>query len=369
MSNILLEYISLVNYRNYEKLSIALSHHLNVITGLNGAGKTTILDAIYHICNGKSYFSHLDRFIYKDNLNFYRIEAKIQDADQIFSIKIKSESGKKKVIALDDKKIESRADFIGRFPAFMIAPKDIQILMESSVERRKLMDRTISQSDRGYLIQLLKYNKLLKQRNAFLKANQGKVSADKVLLQSLDQAMAEPAQLINKKRKSYVDLLQPMLNKYYKSISGGSEKISVGYTSEVSLSSFLDIQKKNSTKDIFTGKTNGGIHRDDLDIKLEGRPVKKYGSQGQLKSSIIALKIAQIQWIIKMTGKKPILLLDDIFDKLDIKRVKQLLSICNRELTSQVFITDTDKDRVGKLLSEIGKDYKEFCIQSGTYVE
>jgi len=369
LNNILLEYIALVNYRNYEKLSLVLSQHLNVITGLNGAGKTTILDAIFHICNGKSYFSHLDRYIYKHNLNFYRIEAKIKDGNQTFSIKIKSESGKKKLIAIDDKKIESRADYIGRFPAFMIAPRDIQILMESSVERRKLMDRTIAQSDRRYLIQLLKYNKLLKQRNAFLKSNQGRVNADKVLLQSIDQAMAEPAQEINDKRQSYVDILQPMLNDYYKAISGGSEHISVDYKSELNASLFLDIQMNNSNRDLFTGKTNGGIHRDDLDIKLEGKTVKKYGSQGQLKSSIIALKIAQIQWIIKMTDKKPILLLDDIFDKLDINRVKQLLVVCNKEITSQVFITDTDKDRVAMLLSEIGKEYTEFKIENGTHVE
>ncbi len=368
MDNILLEFISLVNYRNYEKLTLELSDYLNVITGFNGAGKTTILDAIFHVCNGKSYFSHLDRYIYKDDQSFYRVEARINDGSQTRKVKIKSEVGHKKVTELDDKKIESRADILGKFPAFIIAPRDIQILMESSMERRKLMDRTISQSDREYLIQLLKYNKLLKQRNAFLKANLGKGNTDKVLLDSIDKAMNDPAHYLNEKRKAYVTTLQPLVAEYYSSISDNSEHIQVEYSSQLNSANYLEIQKSNKMKDKFSGKTNGGIHRDDLDILLLQKPLKKYGSQGQLKSTIIALKIAQIRWIIEQTNKKPILLLDDIFDKLDTNRVRQLLSICNKDLTSQVFITDTDKDRVGRLLSEIGMNYKEYRIHNGEYV-
>ena len=367
MTLIRLEYLSLTNYRNYESLTLDFPNKVNVITGLNGAGKTTILDAIYLICNGKSYFTHLDRFIYKTGEAFYRVEARVVDADNNHICKVISQTGKKKSIEIDGKKLKSLAELVGRFPAFMIAPRDILILMESSVERRKVMDRTISHSDRLYLSHLMKYNKLLKQRNALLKEAQKKGLSNNLLLESIDDGMLEPAYYIHKKRGEYLESIRPLMAHYYKVLSRDAEQVGLAYKSQLNDNRLEDLFKESLRKDVLLAKTNCGIHRDDLEISINGQQIKKYASQGQLKSAIIALKISHIEWIMRVTGKRPILLLDDIFDKLDAERVEKVLEICSQELTSQIFITDTDKDRVGRTLEHMELDYQEFVIKEGKY--
>jgi len=369
LQNIELEFLSLVNYRNYESLNLALNADIQVITGVNGAGKTTILDAIYYICNGKSYFTHLDRYIFRTNTDFFRLEAKIKIDDESTQHRLSSQSGKSKSFQVDDKKINSLAELVGKVPAFMIAPRDILILMESSIERRKVMDRTISLSDRVYLAHLQNYNKILKQRNAFLKQANKKGLSENLLLDSLDNSMLEPSAYIYTKRKEYLAELAPFMSEQYKSLSEASESVTLQYKSELNEHTLKDLQKRNLRKDIITGKTNSGIHRDDISIFLNDKQIKKYASEGQLKSAVIALKLAQIEWIKLMTLKKPILLLDDIFDKLDQNRVRQLLKLANSEMASQIFITDTDKDRVVSALKELGMNYNALCIEDGKVIE
>lgn len=367
MTHIRLEYLSLTNYRNYPSLVLDFPKKLNVITGLNGAGKTTILDAIYLSCNGKSYFTHLDRFIYKTGEEFFRVEARISDSEHQHNCKIISQIGKKKTLELDGKKLKTLADLVGRFPAFMIAPRDILILMDSSVERRKVMDRTISHSDRQYLTHLLKYNKLLKQRNALLKQAQKKGMSNNLLMESIDEGMLEPAEYIHHKRVEYLKSIEPLMTSYYQVLSDGSETISLSYKSQLNDNKLEALLRSSLRKDILLAKTSCGVHKDDLVISIDGKPIKKYASQGQLKSAIIALKISHMDWIMRITGKRPILLLDDIFDKLDAMRVEKVLEISSRDLTSQIFITDTDKDRVGKNLQKMELDYQEFVIKDGKH--
>jgi len=341
LRNIEIVSLSLTNYRNYSSISLPFSQEIVVITGLNGAGKTTILDAIYYLCNGKSYFTHLDRYIYRTGSDFFRAQAKLRLDGEVREHVIKSKAGSAKVFEVDEKKLKALSELVGVFPAFMIAPRDISVLMESSIERRKVMDRTISLADRNYLKHLKTYNKLLKQRNALLKVAQKKGLSDSLLLSSIDKGMLEPASYIYQTRKNYLRELAPMINSYYADLSDRAEEITLEYETRLLDRSLDALLKENLRKDVLLGKTTAGIHKDDVLIFIEGQPIKKYASEGQLKSAVIALKLSQMEWLKKATGKKPILLLDDIFDKLDNKRVKQLLEIVQSEVASQIFITDT----------------------------
>jgi len=364
LQNIELKFLSLVNYRNYASLSLHINENLQVITGQNGAGKTTILDAIYYICNGKSYFTHLDRYI----TDFFRVEAKIKVGEEAVLAELSSKTGRSKSLIINEKKVSSLAEIVGKMPAFMIAPRDILIIMESSIERRKVMDRTISLSDRQYLLHLLSYNKLLKQRNAYLKEANKKGIKDPIILESLNKSMEAPSSYIVSKRQAYLLELEPLLAQFYEQLSGDAEKVNLTYKSELIHASLPELLEQNVRKDLILGKTSSGIHRDDISIFINDRPIKKYASEGQLKSAIVALKLAQLEWIKKMTGKQPILLLDDIFDKLDKYRVRRLLELADKNLAAQIYITDTDEERVVSILKELGLAYNTYNISNGKVI-
>lgn len=346
-------------------MTIQLHSEFNVFTGLNGAGKTSILDAMYYVTNGKSYFSSQDKYLYRYGSDYFRIEAKITHGSETYITELSSAANKKKQIKCDDKIMPSILDYYGRFPSFMIAPKDIMILIESSAERRKLVDRTLSQVDAVYFECLLKYNKLLKQRNAALKSFIKSRQTDHLLLDTLDDKMASPAQVIYETRAQYLEELGPIFSKYYSEISASREDISIGYKSQLSSDSFSALRKNSRLKDVVTGKTNDGIHRDDLLFWLGEHELRKYGSQGQLKSSIIALKLAQIDWVRLKSGKSPILLLDDIFDKLDMERVNKLIDICHNRMGSQICVTDTDGKRMSEVLNNLNLNYTHFNVENG----
>ena len=365
LQGIKLKILSITNFRNCGKIDFEFHDNINVLTGLNGAGKTTLLDTIFYLTNGKSYFSSLDKFLYKDKEEYFRLSGILMvDKDQ-FGVEISSSSLKGKKINLDAKQMKSISAFYGKFPCFMIAPKDIQILVESSIERRRLMDKTLSQVDRTYLKHLLEYNKGLKQRNAALKSFLKSGKQDIILINALNEKMSEPANYIFKNRQIFIKKIIPIFNKYYSELSGDKEKLTLSYKSNLNDHAFVELQNMSLSKDLVLAKTSEGIHRDDLILKINGFEMKKYASQGQLKSAIISLKLAQIEWVRSMTGKIPILLLDDIFDKLDSMRVKNLIDICVNRLSTQVFISDTDTDRVDNILKKLNKDYNHYYIKDG----
>ena len=340
-----------------------------MITGLNGAGKTSILDAIYYLSNGKSYFSHLDSYIYRKGTDYFNINGEFIISDETYQSMIKSSKQTGKQILVDDKQMKTIADHIGRFPAFMIAPKDILILVESSSERRKLIDKTISQVDRMYLKCLLDYNKILKQRNAALKSFQKSVKWDHLILDAFDQNMEEPARYIHEKRKEYLETIGPMLENYYSRLASNSEAIRIEYKSKLLSDNLSDLLRNSRQKDMIMGKTHEGVHRDDLIIYLDGLDIRRIGSQGQLKSAIIAMKISQLEWVKANTEKAPIILLDDIFDKLDQQRVEKLIDICARELDAQIFISDTEEERVCHSLKSLGLEYKHLAIENAVIID
>lgn len=365
MKRITIDLLSINNFRNCESLKIRFHPEINVITGLNGAGKTSILDAIFYLTNGKSYFTNLDRYIYRTDIDFFRLDGDIIIEGNLFNVQLTSSVEKKKQIKLDDKPLKLITEYFGRFPCFMIAPKDIQILIESSVERRKVIDRTLSQIDKQYFIHLLNYNKLLKQRNATIKSFQKTRQINKLLLEVLDQKLLEPAQYIYNKRKEYFENIAPIFDKYYKEISEDKEQLGVNYRSNLVTESMENLLKQSFEKDLIVGKTTEGIHKDDMVLTINNQDIKKYASQGQLKSAIISLKLSQIEWVKTCKSKIPILLLDDIFDKLDSDRVEHLLRICHNQLQSQIFITDTDADRVTNKLEKLNIDFNHYYITNG----
>lgn len=369
MDRIQINSLRLNNFRNYESLQCSFNEHINVITGLNGAGKTSVLDAVYYLSNGKSYFSHLDAYIYRKSQDYFNLNSSYQIGEDLYNIVLKSSVKGGKQIILDDKPVKSITEYIGKFPAFMIAPKDILILIESSAERRKLIDRTISQVDKVYFKALLNYNKILKQRNAALKTFQKSGKIDYLMLDAFDENMLEPALYIYEKRKSYIDEISPLLNKYYSRISSDSETLKIEYKSKLHSKSLEELLKDSRQRDVIMAKTYEGIHRDDLSLFLDGLDIRKIGSQGQLKSAIISIKISQLEWVKLSNGKAAIILLDDIFDKLDSQRVENLIDICANELEAQIFITDTNESRVSDSLNTLKLKYKHIKIENAKLLD
>jgi len=365
LKRIKIDLLRINNFRNCEELKVNFHPRFNVFTGLNGAGKTSLLDALFYVTNGKSYFSFQDRYLYRHGFDYFRLHADIFAGDQMSECEMVSSLQKKKQIKCDDKIMKSITEYYGRFPAFMIAPKDILILIESSIERRKLIDRTLSQVDKNYFVNLLTYNKLLKQRNAALKLFQKTKQTDMLLLEALDEKMLNPAEVIFNARAAYVEEIAPLFADFYNLLSDEKEVLSLSYKSALLNNDLIALRKNSRQKDLILSKTNEGTHKDDLIIIMNGKEIRKYASQGQLKSAIIALKLAQIQWVKSKTNMIPILFLDDIFDKLDMERVNKLIDICYHQMESQLFISDTDAERVSNALDQLNIDSKHFYIEDG----
>jgi len=360
-----LKSIQLTNFNNYAEAATAFHPHVNALTGSNGMGKTNMLDAVYYLCIGKSYFSSGDKYVVRKGETFFRCFGVFENNSGIEEVEIKVTPGKKKEIILSGKKRSRLSDHIGKFPCVIIAPVDIQLMLEGSEERRKLLDNTIMQYDRSYVDAVLSYNRLLKQRNATLKTFAEKHYFDQTLLDSISVGMYKPAQTIFEMRKALIEQLSPLFEKYYKIISGEHEKCSIGYASHLKKESLVELFQRVIEKDKILARTTSGIHRDDIALRMNGEQLKNFASQGQLKSVIIALKLAQYEILSKQNENLPILILDDIFDKLDRSRVEHLLSIVASDELGQVFISDTNTDRVPDLLTKLNVAHSTFKVDDG----
>lgn len=328
-------------------------------------GKTNILDALYYSCLGKSYFSSIDKNVILKEKEFFRIETLVDKNEGVEVIVIKNKSGQRKVIEISGKKMESISAFIGNFLAVIIAPDDVHIMMEGSEDRRNFLNNTIVQTDHGYLEDLLLYNGWLKRRNAILKTFAEQKSFNALLLESVTTPLIEPAIRIYEKRKEYVEKMLPVFKQVYADLSGESEACDISYSSQLDEESFATLLRSNTDKDCVLGRTTAGIHKDDLIFNMNGEPLRNYASQGQLKSFVLALKITQYKMLASISKDKPLFLLDDIFDKLDESRVKHLLTMLIKEDFGQIFITDTEQDRITKVLQEIGAAFQLFEVVDG----
>ena len=354
--------LKLFNFKNHSEKSFDFSPEINCFVGNNGAGKTNILDALHYLSMAKSFLGNLDAQNILHESDFFAIEAEIQGEEKNDIIKVQLPKEGKKIIKKNDKTYERIADHIGFLPSVMISPYDSNLISDGSESRRKFLDAMISQTDSDYLFALIQYQKTLQQRNALLKYFAKNRTFDLNSLEIYNEPLTKFGTQIFEKRQRFVASILPTIQHFYEIISKGNEKVTVIYESNLNEQNFEEILSENLEKDRVLTYTSRGIHKDDLRFEMNGNLIKKFGSQGQQKSFLIALKLAQIKRIKDITNKNPILLLDDIFDKLDDNRVSQLIELVNQQNFGQIFITDTHRERTESVVKRINEESKIFQI-------
>lgn len=337
--------ISLVSFRNYTHAQFFLDSPVTCITGANGSGKTNLLDAVYYLCYTKSYFTSNQQQNARHGADGFRIEGNFEKENNSETVACKWKGGKKEISA-NGLVYERPIEHIGRYAAVMVAPDDVEVINEGSEPRRKFVDSILSQCDRQYFEYLLDYQRVLLQRNALLKMYAGQTEKDTVSLHFYDRQLATGAQYIYNARCRFADTFLPLLQQYYQLLSASRELATLRYVSDLHQQSAEAWLEKNLYNDIRFQRTLRGIHKDDLEFLLDGFPARNFGSQGQKKSFLFSLKLAQYEYLSRQSGNKPILLLDDIFEKLDQQRMEALLGIIRGDAFGQVILTDTHEDRV-----------------------
>lgn len=359
----------LSNFKNYEEAHLSLSSNINCFIGSNGAGKTNILDAIYYLSFTKSYFNQSDSFATRHHQDYFTIKGIYAraEASEDELLCVYDELKKKKTVKKHGKAYQRLADHIGQYPLVMVSPYDRDLINNHSEVRRKYLDGVIAQFDSAYLHHLLRYNKVLSQRNALLKSFIEKRYFDSSLLDMWDAELVGAAREIYEKRNSFIREFVPIFQKYFKWISNEKETVSIAYESLLHKEDMTNVLSENLSKDRRLGYTSAGVHKDDLAFLLRDYPMKKYASQGQQKSFVVAIKLAQFEYMRQIKLMKPILLLDDIFDKLDHHRVAQIIELVNTDAFGQVFITDTQPERIMPLFKGIAaSEYKIFEVADNT---
>ncbi|RCH55500.1 DNA replication and repair protein RecF [Mucilaginibacter hurinus] len=360
-----LQQLSVINFKNYAGAELTFSDGVNAFLGNNGAGKTNLLDAVHYLSLCKSYFNPIDSQQIKQGEEFFIITGTFNKNDKQEAVACSVKRNQKKQFKRNKKDYQRLADHIGLLPLVMISPYDVSIIIEGSEERRKFIDNVISQTDNQYLDELIAYNKALVNRNALLKqiADTGRYDPD--LLEVVDDQLVASGGKIFEKRRRFMENFTSVFNNHYSYISDNAEQVNLIYESQLLQDDFAGLLKKTREKDRVLERTTAGIHKDDLQFSIHGMPMKKFGSQGQQKSFLIALKLAQYTYLYQQKKFKPLLLLDDIFDKLDDNRVTKLMQMVSNHDFGQVFITDTSTSRVTEVFKDIGVEIKLFYIKEG----
>lgn len=355
-----LQKITVVNFKNFESQTFDFESKINCFVGDNGVGKTNVLDAIYYLSFAKSYFNPVATQNIRHTEDFFMIEGEYQINDRIDTVVCSLKRGHKKVVKRNGKAYEKFSDHIGYLPLVIISPADRDLIIEGSDTRRKFVDSVISQSDKNYLQNVINYNKVLAQRNSLLKYFAANRTFDGVNLNVYNEQLSSYGQQIYEKRKQFLEAFIPIFKSRYEAISNSKETVNLVYKSQLNECDFKELFEQSIERDRMLQYTSSGIHKDDLSFEIDGYPVKKFGSQGQQKSYLVALKLAQFDFIKAQSDVKPILLLDDIFDKLDDSRVSQIISLVNNEEFGQLFISDTHKDRTEEVVKKTEQSFKIF---------
>lgn len=359
-----LKRISILNYKNLEQVELAFSKKVNCIIGKNGMGKTNLLDAVYYLSFCKSATNPIDSQNILHDRDFFVVQGFYETDDgEPEEVYCGMKRRSKKQFKRNKKEYSRLSDHIGFIPLVMVSPADSELIAGGSEERRRFMDVVISQFDREYLDALIRYNKALTQRNALLKADE---EPDDALLGVWEEMMASAGETVYQKRKAFIDEFIPVFQSYYEHISQGREKVKLVYESHASQGDLLKLIRDVRQRDRILGYSTRGIHKDELVMTLGDFPMKREGSQGQNKTFLIALKLAQFEFL-KRTGSRttPIVLLDDIFDKLDASRVEQIVKLVAGDSFGQIFVTDTNREHLDKILQKIDGDYKLFQVDRG----
>jgi len=359
-----LEKIVISDFRNIQLQELEFSPNVNCISGNNGEGKTNLLDAIYYLSMTKSAFSTSDKFNFRHGTDEFAVAGTYRMENGLssrFSLKMTSKGEKK--VRRDDKPYPKVSEHVGVLPIVMVSPSDISMVSESGEERRRFVNAVLSQMDREYMAALQQYNRLLMQRNRMLK----EMDVDRSLLEVIDMRMAALAEPVYQARKRFVEDLKPIVSEYYKEVSGGTEQVDIEYDSELSKAGLDQILSASFEKDRILKYTSAGVQRDDFIFTMNGHPIRRYGSQGQQKSFLVSLKFAQYEIMKKNYGFAPILLLDDVFDKLDMGRISNLLQMVASNDFGQIFITDSNKVRMSGIVDRLTQDRAYFETVSGTF--
>ncbi|MGK7390887.1 MAG: DNA replication/repair protein RecF [Candidatus Cyclobacteriaceae bacterium M2_1C_046] len=363
-----LETLTINNFRNYDNASVSFNADTVCIVGENGAGKTNLIDAIYYLMLTKSALNNVDSQNINHEKEYFFIKSKLEKKEKRYEILLAFEKNKKKVVKVNDKEYEKISDHIGEYPVVMIAPDDVEIILGGSEQRRKFFDGTLAQTDHDYLDHLLKYQRYLKQRNSALKQFHERGKVDHALLDLYDQHLMTHGTIIYERRKEHIEVFIEDFNNNYSILSEGKEQVEISYQTD--LDNFQSRNKKEDRKkDIILQRTTWGIHKDDFLFLIDGQPVKKFASQGQRKSFLTALKLAQFDYIRKVKGFKPLLLLDDIFDKLDDRRIDKLIQLINEKRFGQIFLTDARVDRTQNLFEKKKLNFQLIKIADGKIIE
>ena len=360
MKTLILNKLSLINYKNFDSESFDLDQKINCFVGDNGVGKTNVLDSIYHLAMTKSYFHSLSSQSINHKAEFMIIEGDFKKGEKSENIVNSLKKGKKKTIKRNGKIYKKFSDHIGLIPMVMISPYDRDLIQEGSSNRRKFIDNVISQNNKTYLNQIISYQKILSQRNALLKYFKKNNTFDISILKVYDDQLSELSLPIYKIRLDFFKNFVPVFVDRYNSISQNKEKVNISYESQLNHESLDSLLENSLEKDRIIQYTSCGVHKDDLIFEIDDFPIKKFGSQGQQKSFLISLKLAQFDYLKIESNSSPILLLDDIFDKLDNKRVQQLIHLVNNDEFGQLFISDTDYNRTKSIIEKIDSSFKMF---------
>lgn len=355
-----LKSLSLINYKNFTSKTFDFNEKINCIVGNNGQGKTNVLDAIYHLSNGKSYFNPITSQNINHDADFFVIEGAYIKDDRNEKVIVSAKKNQKKIIKRNGKNYEKFSEHIGFLPSVIISPADRDLIIEGSETRRKFMDSVISQSNKLYLKHLIDYNKVLAQRNSLLKYFALNNTFDNTTLEVYNQQLSNLGQELFNARKAFIAVFVPIFKARYETISNNAEAVDLSYKSHLLEHDLLSLLETQIQKDRALQYTSVGIHKDDLVFNIGSHPIKKFGSQGQQKSFLIALKLAQFDFLKKESHTNPTLLLDDIFDKLDEHRVEQLIKLVNDNNYGQIFISDTHADRTENIIKKIHQSYEIF---------
>lgn len=364
----ILQKLSIINYKNIKTATLVLSPKLNCMIGHNGAGKTNVLDVVYYLSFCRSALNPVDSQVIRHEQDFFVIEGDyLTDDGEPETVYCGMKRGTKKHFKRNKKEYKRLSDHIGLIPLVVVSPSDTLLIDGGSEERRRLIDIVISQYDHSYIEALNRYGKALQQRNSMLKAE---AEPDPEIMDIWEEQMAVDGELIYRKRDAFVRELVPVFQNYYQCISSNRETVGLNYISHCQRGPLLDVIRRDRHKDRAVGYSLHGVHRDDLEFTLAGHQMKREGSQGQNKTFVIALKLAQFDFLKRTSSQTtPLLLLDDIFDKLDAERVEQIVNLVSGDGFGQIFITDTNRDHLGQILQNSPFDYKIFLVNDGEITE
>lgn len=360
-----LKKLSVLNFKNLNQAELSFGPRINCFVGGNGAGKTNVIDAIYYLSMCKSSLSMTDAQSVRHGSDFFVLDGEYHtSANKREGVVCTFKKGGGKVLKRNGKEYDKLSDHVGLVPVVIVSPADTALVNDAAEERRRYLNSFISQLDRQYLASLIRYNHLLAERNRLLKQFDGARAAGEIM-DILDMQMAQEGSVVHRKRGEVIERMVPLVADYYRILSDDSEKIELIYHSELNDRPFAELLGSARERDRVNQFTTCGIHRDDMRMRIGGYPLRKYGSQGQQKSFLIALKLAQYSIVAEHRGEKPILLLDDLFDKLDMDRVERLIGLVSREDFGQIFITDCNKVRLEGILGRSGEQYTLFNVEEG----